>query len=178
MILDWDDHCPSNDAMPYMLRLKEMRPDFKATLFSVPALADEDYWDSLPDWIEVCAHGWAHPTPREAELWSYDQSVDVILSLPQRFRVSRGWKSPGWLTSPGMYRALEDLGWWIADQHLADHLRPDGLPVYLWEDGDNWHGHVQNLGTNGLQETWETVVRLVEEADEFRFASEAVKVPA
>ena len=176
MICDWDDHCQLNDAMPWMLELKKLRPDFKATLFSVPALGTPEFWDDTPDWIELAMHGWVHPTPREAEHWSYDQSIDVLLSKPARF--VEGWKSPGWLTSPGMYQALEDLGWWIADQHLADDIRPSGLPVYLWEDGDNWHGHVQNLGTNGLEETWDTVRRLVVEADEFRFASEQVGVLA
>ena len=174
MIFDWDDHCPDNDAMPYMLELKKLRPDFKATLFAVPALGTDEYWDSLPDWIELAMHGWAHPTPREAEHWSYDQAVDVLLSRPSRF--VNGWKSPGWLTSPGMYQALEDLGWWIADQHLADDIRPAGLPVYLWEDGENWHGHVQNLGTNGLEETWNRVLIEVAAAKSFEFASEAVGV--
>jgi hypothetical protein len=162
--------------MPWLNRLKSLREDFQCTLFCVPALGDDEYWESLPDWVEVAMHGWAHPTPREAEHWSYDQSVDVLLSKPNRF--VDGWKSPGWLTSPGMYQALGDLGWWIADQHLADDVRPAGLPVYLWEDGHNWHGHVQNLGTNGLEETWDIVRQLVIDADEFRFASDAVAVTA
>lgn len=171
---DWDDHCDVNDAMPYMAHLKELNPAFKATLFSIPAWGDEQFWSSHPDWIELAMHGWAHPGPREAEHWSYEQSVDVLLAAPARFVT--GWKSPGWLTSQGMYQALRDLDWWIADQHLADGIRPYDLPVYLWEDGDNWHGHVQNIGTNGLRETWKTVCERVEAATEFRFASEMVAV--
>lgn len=176
MVFDFDDHHPGNDAMPYMHRLKATRPDFKATLFCIPALADDDYWNSLPDWIEVVAHGWTHPHPREAEHWAYDQSVDVLLSLPERMRQTRGWKSPGWLTSPGMYRALDELGWWIADQHLADSIRPKTLDTYLWEDGFNVHGHVQDVCGNGLRETWPTLCEVVESATSFEFASEAVKI--
>lgn len=176
MIFDFDDHCDVNDAMPYMALLKEMNPAFKVTLFSIPALSSEVFWDSHPDWVELAMHGWTHPDPREAEHWSYDQAVDVLLSRPKRF--CRLWKSPGWLTSPGMYRALVDLGWAIADQHLADAIRPPDLPVYLWEDGENWHGHVQDVCGNGLQETWAQVCALVQDAESFEFASERVAVAA
>ena len=178
MIFDWDDHCELNDAMPWMTSLKEINPDFKATLFSIPAFGDEAFWNGHPDWIELAMHGWQHPNPREAEHWTYDQAVDVLLSAPDRF--VKVWKSPGWLTSPGMYQACADLGWAIADQHLADDQRPAGLQVYLWEDGDNWHGHVQNSCGNGLRETWAQVCKLVAETDEFAFVTESVRtaVPA
>jgi hypothetical protein len=171
---DWDDHCEANDAMPWMVQLKELNPSFKATLFSIPALGSDDYWDDHPEWIELVGHGWAHPDPREAEHWDHDQATDVLLSMPRAF--VDGWKSPGWLTSDGMYQACLDLGWWIADQHLADARRPAGLAVYLHEDGRNWHGHVQNVCGNGLRETWAQVCEMVEETDEFLFASEAVQV--
>lgn len=175
-VFDWDDHCPSNDALPWMLRLKEINPAFKATLFCVPALGDGEFWDSHPDWLELGMHGWSHPDPREAEHWSYEQSLGVLLAAPARMRGL--WKSPGWLTSPGMYEALLDLDWTIADQHLADAVRPDGLSVYLHEDGENWHGHVQDVCGNGLAETWGRVCEMVAATTEFRFASEAVAVAA
>ena len=172
MTFDWDDHCESNDAMPWMLMLKKINPEFKATLFSIPALGDDAFWDDHPDWVELAMHGWAHPDAREAEHWTYDQSIDVLLSAPAAF--VKVWKSPGWLTSPGMYRALLDLGWAVADQHLADTARPPELPVYLWEDGENWHGHVQNVCGNGLGETWGRVSSLVRETEEFEFVSQRI----
>ena len=174
MIFDFDDHCEANNAMPYMTRLKEINPAFKATLFAIPAHGDEDFWNDHPDWIELAGHGWSHPDPREAEHWSYDQAVDVLLALPERF--VDGWKSPGWLSSPGVYDACRDMGFWIADQHLADGKRPVDLPAYLWEDGDNWHGHVQNVCGNGLGETWSKVCELVERAGSFEFASDGAAV--
>lgn len=170
---DWDDHCDINDAMPWMASLKERNPAFKATLFSIPALGSDEFWGSHPDWIELAMHGWTHPDPREAEHWSYDQAVDVLLSAPTGF--VKVWKSPGWLTSEGMYQACLDLGWTVADQHLADHLRPEGLSVYLWEDGDNWHGHVQNVCGNGIRETWKQVCDKVAETSEFLFVTESVR---
>lgn len=173
MTFDWDDHCDVNDAMPWMLRLREINPAFKATLFSIPAYGSEEFWDGHPDWIEIAMHGWSHPHPREAEHWTYEQSADVLLSAPARF--VKVWKSPGWLTSEGMYQALRDLGWTVADQHLADSARPYDLPVYLWEDGSNWHGHVQNVCGNGLYETFGRVCQLVEQTGEFLFVTEAVE---
>ena len=174
MVFDWDDHCPDNDAMPYMLRLKELNPAFKATLFAIPALGDDEFWNSHPDWIELAMHGWAHPDPYEAAGWTYEQAIDVMLCKPERF--VRGFKAPGWQISDATYRAIVDLGWWVADQHLEDSRRPAELPVYFYEDG-NWHGHVQNVCGNGLEETWEHVCGLVAACEDFRFASEAVKVP-
>ena len=161
--------------MPLMLELKELNPAFKVTLFSIPAHGSPEFWASHPDWVELVGHGWSHPHPREAEHWSYEQSADVLLELPDVF--VDGWKSPGWLTSPGMYQALVDMNMWVADQHLADAVRPARLPVYLYEDGDNWHGHVQDVCGNGIRETWPLLCAKVAATTEFLFASEAVKVP-
>jgi hypothetical protein len=97
----------------------------------------------------------------------------VLLSAPVRF--VEGWKSPGWQISAGTYRALNELGWWVADQHLEDHRRPEGLRTYFYEDGlDRWHGHIQNVCGNGLQETWPVLLEAVTEAPSFEFVSEAV----
>jgi len=98
VIFDWDDHAENNDALPWMLRLEEINPAFKATLFSVPALGSEAFWNGHPDWIELAGHGWAHPTPREAERWSYEQSMDVLLSMPDRF--AEGYKLAGFADEP------------------------------------------------------------------------------
>jgi hypothetical protein len=75
-----------------------------------------------------------------------------------------------------MYQARLEEDWVIADQHLADHLRPDGLRVYLHEDGANYHGHVQNVCGNGLEESWDQVCEMVAATTEFQFASEAATI--
>lgn len=173
-VFDFDDHCETNDAMVFMHQLKAVNPQFKATLFAIPALGNDAFWDNHPDWIELAMHGWAHPNPYEAAGWSYDQACDVLLSAPAAFM--NGWKSPGWQISDGTYQALLDLGWWVADQHLEDGRRPAGLPVYLYEDDDCWHGHVQNVCGNGILETWDALCAKVAATTDFQFASEAVKV--
>lgn len=175
-VFDWDDHHPGNDAMPWMLKLKEINPAFKATLFSVPAWGSVTYWESHPDWIELVPHGWWHPHAHECEHWDRGRMEEYIQDDLVLAMGTRGFKAPGWQISNDTYEVLLEQGWWVADQHLEDLRRPIDLPVYLYEDGENWHGHVQNVCGNGLGETWDQVRDLVERTTEFLFASEAVKV--
>ena len=86
---------------------------------------------------------------------------------------TRGFKAPGWQISDACYDVLLERGWWVADQHLEDQRRPAGLRTYFYEDG-NWHGHVQNVCGNGLEERWGEVVERVRATTCFRFASEAL----
>lgn len=174
-MFDWDDHCPSNDAMPWMLELKRINPAFKATLFSIPALGGAEFWQGHPDWIEVVPHGWLHPTPYECLYWTREQMQHYVNDPLVLSMGVKGYKAPGWQVNADIYDVLLENGWWVADQHLEDHRRPEGLPVYLYEDGDNWHGHVQNVVGNGLEETWDTVVDKVRRTTEFLFASEALQ---
>lgn len=175
-VFDWDDHCPENDAMPWMLQLKEINLAFKATLFSIPGLGSEGFWRSHPDWIELVPHGWLHPTSRECEHWSRE-TMEAYVENPRVLAMGTpGFKAPGWQISNDIYEVLLERGWWVADQHLEDHRRPVDLPVYLYEDGDNHHGHVQNVCGNGLEETWDQVCEMVDRTTEFLFASEATKV--
>lgn len=172
MIFDTDDLYDGHDRMDLLLELKAANPAFKLTAFAIPALADDEYWDSLPDWIEVAMHGWAHPHPREAESWSYDQALDVMLSAPARF--VKGWKSPGWQISDGTYQAAMELGFWVADQHYNDSRRPEGLMIHCEGDGVHIHTHVGNVCGNGLQETFPYLLTCVKASREFKFVSEAV----
>lgn len=177
-VFDWDDHHPGNDAMPWMLWLKELNPAFKATLFSVPALGTEEFWRSHPEWVELVPHGWEHPDPWECSHWDRDRMERYVEDPLVLAMGTRGFKAPGWQISDDTYEVLLEAGWWVADQHLEDGRRPRDLPVYLHEDGDNWHGHVQDVCGNGLRETWAAVCDKVARTREFRFASEAVKVAA
>lgn len=173
MIFDTDDLFDGNDRLDLLTQLKEANPRFRMTAFCVPALAADDYWDSLPDWIECAGHGWTHPHPREAEDWTYEQAMDVLLSLPTRF--VNGWKSPGWQISDGTYQACAELGYWVADQHYNDHRRPAGLRYHCEGDGEHVHTHVQNVCGNGLEETFPMLRRKVIDAREFHLVSEVAK---
>jgi hypothetical protein len=170
---DWHDHHEHNSALNRLYELKEIRPDFKCTLFAVPALGSPDFWASHPDWVELAVHGWDHHSVYECADWRYAK-MDRLLAEPIiRLYFVEGFCAPGWQISDDCYRVLLDRGWWVADQHLEDGRRPAGLRTYFYEDG-NWHGHVQNVCGNGLQETWGEVCEKVRNAPSFEFASACV----
>lgn len=179
MIFDTDDLAPGNDRLDLLWELKRANPAFKLTAFAVQGLGDDDYWNSLPDWIELAQHGEFHPHPREAESWSYEKACEVLDARPPRF--VKGWKSPGWQISDGTYQALLERDYWLADQPYNNDRRPTGLRVHLLGDGDgvgdggHVHTHVQDIGTNGLAESFGWLLPLVSQAIEFRFVSEMVR---
>jgi len=172
VIFDTDDLYEGHDRMDLLLRLKGANPAFRMTAFCVPRRGSDAYWESLPDWIELAAHGEWHPDPHEAHAWSYEKAMSVLTSVHPR--MAGGWKSPGWQISDGTYEALLDLGWWVADQHYNDHRRPIDLPAHCEGDGDHWHTHVQNVCGNGLEETFPTLMGAVRTADSFQTVSEVV----
>lgn len=160
--------------MPWMWKLKELNPEFKVTLFSVPALGSERFWRSHPEWVEIAWHGWLHPTPLECAAWTRADMERYLDEPILRWRTTDGWKAPGWQISDDSYEVLLERGWWVADQHLEDGRRPSGLRVYFYEDG-NWHGHVQDVCGNGIRETWGRLCEKVRNETEFRFASQAAR---
>lgn len=177
MIIDVDDLHEGHDRLDLLVRLREANPAFRCTAFAIPARCSAAYLASLPEWIELAMHGWEHGDPPsdggECRHWSYERMQDAIFDKPARF-VS-GFKAPGWQISDECYEALVDHDWWVADEHLQDARRPAGLLAYLHEDADDrWHGHVQNVCGNGLEERFDELLALVEAADSFQFASEAV----
>lgn len=173
MIVDLDDFHETNHRLDLLHQLKDTNPLFRCTLFAVPGLGSDRFWESVPDWCELAVHGWLHPDPYECAGWTYERMQQAIDEKPGRF--VNGFKAPGWQISDGCYAALLDNGWWVADQHLEDGRRPRGLPVYFYEDGnDRWHGHIQDVCGNGLQERWGELVGRVAAATEFRVCSQAV----
>lgn len=167
--IDFDDFAQENNRLDLLWQLKTLRRDLKVTVFAIPGLGTTAFWEAVPDWIELAVHGWAHPTPRECERWSYNEMAKSMNRVHPRF--VHGFKAPGWQISNGCYEWLRENDWWVADQDYNDERRPPELPVYKI---DGWHGHIQDVCGNGLAETLSVVSRVVLNADAFRFASEAV----
>ena len=172
VICDFDDFHERNHKLDRLNELKAINPAFKCTLFAVPGLGSADFWASVPDWCELVVHGWLHPDPYECQNWTYERTKQAMETRPDRF--VRGFKAPGWQISDSSYAALLDAGWWVADQHLEDERRPKGLRTYFYEDGeDRWHGHIQNVCGNGIEETWGELTERVASATVFQYCSEA-----
>jgi hypothetical protein len=172
VIVDFDDYSQGNHRLDLLHRLKKANPDFRCTIFAVPGQGTPQFWDATPDWCELAVHGWMHPTPRECEDWTAVQMRTLMAAKPARF--VEGFKAPGWQISQGCYEALLDGGWWVADHPETTDRRPEGLRVHVLGDGDHWHGHIQNVCGNGLEETWVEVLARVTAAESFELISEVV----
>ncbi len=178
MIVDFDDFTEADNRLDLLRELKKINPRFKCTVFAIPALGSEDFWKSLPDWIELAVHGWRHPHPREAENWTYSEACFVLAYCQDIF--AHGFKAPGWQISDGTYHAAMNMGWWVADHWENDVKRPSGLlthrisPDYRTE-GDHWHGHIPDVCGNGIAETFDELSAKVYRAEIFEFVSERVK---
>ena len=176
MVVDFDDFHETNHRYDLLHQLKEINPAFKATLYAVPGLGSPEFWAAVPDWLELVPHGWKHPDAHECQNWSRTEMNVYMNAIEADYPwFKHGFKAPGWQISDGIYYALSIREWWMADQHLEDKRRPHNLRVYFYEDGDDrWHGHIQNVCGNGLEERWGELVSLVQGATDFKFCSEAL----
>lgn len=174
MIVDFDDFQDGNTRLDLLLDLHRANPAFKCTLFTVPGCCSPEllaFMENL-SWCELAVHGWQHPSPRECEHWPYARMQAAITAKPATF--VKGFKAPGWQISDGCYQALLDAGWWVADHPENNARRPKGLRTHVLGDGDHWHGHIQNVCGNGLEETFPVLLERVEAATEFQWVSEVV----
>lgn len=180
MVVDLDDFCEDNHRLDLLQQLHDANPEFRVTLFAIPALGSDEFWESVPEWCELAMHGWAHPHPRECETWSYETATEMLARRPERF--VEGFKAPGWRMSPGLYRALLERDWWVADHWDNNALRPEGIRAHVIspetarrENPEHWHGHVQNVCGNGLEETFDELLDRVRAADRFEWMSELMR---
>jgi len=174
MTFDFDDFHETNHLLHRLEELKRANPLFRCTVFAVPGLGSDSFWASVPRWIELAVHGWTHPDPYECVHWDRGRMEQLLAEPIVRKHFVNGFKAPGWQISDDCYQVLLDRGWWVADQHLEDNRRPPGLPTYFYEDG-GWHGHIQDVCGNGIEESWGRLVEAVKGCREFRFCSEAAR---
>ena len=144
ILCDADDFAESNSGLDILRRIKGKNKDFKISLFTIPGLCSHEWIAEINklDWIEMIPHGLVHTTPRECEKWTYDESM-TYLDVIEPLGLEKGFKAPGWQISDGMYKALLERGYWVADQHYNDKRRPKGLEVKY--PGEH-HYHIGHLG--------------------------------
>lgn len=205
MIFDFDDFganhvisdaCQSHDCRKQLDALHYANPNFKVTLFAIPAemtMELLEWCQANNSWIELAYHGFYHSSNYECEKMTYDQ-FEELMHYAVTHRVARffvkGFKAPGWQISEGIYKWLADNGWWVADQAYNNHRRPFDIPAYVNNNGnfsvmrggqtvyspvEAWHGHCWSTMGNGIQETYDQVETLVRNAKSFEFVSEVLK---
>jgi len=135
--LDLHDFSVVNNRMGLLLKLKEVFPNFKVSLFTVPCDVKSDWGQyqvrdkSLEeikkhlDWIQIIPHGLYHTDSKEMKNMSYDEFKNIVVNMiKQAFWIDRlpyehGFCSPHWNQSEGVTKALDDMGWWGAVKREA-----------------------------------------------------------
>jgi len=184
LVVDFDDFHEGNHKLDRLHELKSLNPLFRCTLFAVPNRGSDEFWATVPRWCELAVHGWDHPDPYECAEWVDGMMQHVMETTVVRKHFVNGFKAPGWQISDGCYRALARGKWWVADQHYNDLRRPRKLRVHCEGDsgdvrrtgvGEHWHGHIQNVCDNGIEETWDALTAAIAGETEFRFVSEVAR---
>lgn len=169
-VVDLDDFCEDNNGLDMLYRLKAAVPTLKVNLFTIPGRCTTSFLEEVRklDWIDMIPHGYIHRTSRECEQWAYSQSRDY-LDWIEDLGYTKGFKSPGWQTSDGLFRALAERGYWVADQAYNNDRRPPELCAYLLDAPHKVHGHIGHLGghnANALEIIYDDLCKL---QGEFKF---------
>jgi len=180
LIVDADDFCEDNHGLELLRRIKAEIPGFKINLFTIVGRCSEVFLRQARqlDWVDLIPHGLLHGSPEECRSWSYEQSCAYLDSIAH-LGFTKGFKAPGWQISDGMYRALLERGYWVADQRYNDARRPKGLLAYILDDEqgnprpERKHFHIQNVCGNGLAERLDEILAL---RGDFRFIKDSPSV--
>ena len=164
ILFDADDFCEDNNSLDLLFRIRSKVPGFKASLFTIPGLCSKEFIEEIKriEWIRMYPHGWLHTTPRECQAWSYQESKDYLEKI-EPLRLGKCFKAPGWQISDGMYQALLEKDYMVADQEYNNSRRPDKLKSYILDSPNKVHGHIGNMGgenANSLDKIFDTVVQL------------------
>jgi hypothetical protein len=171
-IIDADDFHETNNRLDLLFRIKEHIPNFKINLFTVPGLCSDRFLEEMKklDWIDMIPHGWTHPNPIECAKWTYAQSCSYLDRI-EPLKLTHGFKAPGWQITDGMYGALLEKGYWVADQPYNNKRRPSELRAYVIDADNKKHYHIQNVCGNGLEERFNEIMSL---SGEFQFIKDII----
>ena len=156
IVFDVDDLCDLHDPYDTLCRIKEQVPDFKATMFAIPARCSKQLlskYDKQRDWIRLGMHGWRH-TLGECYSWNPREASDKIerglaLGLDDSFR------APKWLITPIIYAACAEYNMPVADhaRYCIEHI--EGVRVYRYNAPNTpfraMHYHTWNTGGTGIE---------------------------
>lgn len=177
-ILDLDDFYPEkkNNAMDWLIELKDCYPNFVVTLFTIYGR-----WHNIKllhelnrfDWIEIAAHGYYHYSNDEVMKWDKKRWFDVINEFEKTGLFTKVFKAPNWMMSKLGYFVLKELDWAVAVRENQIKDLPEGIRYYCFEDQpEKIHGHtwlLQKHWEDGLFTSWN-------QKTEFDFISNNLKI--
>ena len=153
MYLDLDDFCAENSSWDLLVELKSQIPNLKVNLFTIIGRCPVEFIEDMKQisWIDMIPHGFMHSTSRECQDWDYATSA-AYLDYVDQYNLTKGFKAPGWQISDGMYQALLEKEYWVADQAYNNARRPAALKSYILSSVNRIHGHIGHLGGTNLNE--------------------------
>lgn len=198
VVLNLDDFAqnPANNCIADLMDLKIKYPKLKVTLFAIPFFQGHDnspffhmIKEKFGDWIELAIHGWKHENSMECAHWNHHTAYRLLFKAYEMGCFVKGFKAPGWQISREAYQALDELGFWVADQTSSEYTekgvlnvdrRPPTLKVYSVEHQWIVHGHTWDV--NNLDPPYRNGIRqIVEEHgvpwdtnSNFHFISEVI----
>ena len=170
--IDADDFHEGNHKLDLLERLHD-NTGMVFNLFTIPGLCSQHFIREVKKipWIDMIPHGLHHPNSRECQFWTYPLCVEYIDNL-ESLRITHGFKAPGWQISDGMYKALKERHYWVADQHYNDHRRPEGLKVFYCNP--DHHFHIGHTGGHNPNEIELHIDRLLSMRGEFKFIKDII----
>lgn len=184
------DVCQSHDCRDKLDEFHYVNPNFKATLFAIPAQMTYELAEwclANKSWVELAVHGIFHSSNYECEKMSYEDFDNAIQPFEEMIEdyFVKGFKAPGWQISDDIYQWLKDNDWWVADQSYNDHRRPKELKAYINNNGqfsangqavNGLHYHTWDCVGNGVYELSDQIKQDIANETEFRFISEVLNV--
>jgi len=149
LVVDFDDFSEKNNRMDLLNKLKEIIPNLKVTLFTVPNDCTKEFCQKISklDWVDLALHGDTH-THLECSVWTKEKALEVLNKYEEWGCFVKVFKPPFWAGSEGLYEALSEKNYILAQTPKA--VIGDNLVYRL--NANSVHGHIQNVCNNGLEE--------------------------
>lgn len=129
--LDLHDFSVVENRLDLLLKLKELYPDFKVSLFTVPIDKKKDWGSYLVrrenlakikanlDWMQIIPHGLYHDSNQEMMVGYEVFKHDILPKIEEAFQTDglpyeKGFCAPHWRWTEEVVKVLDEFGWWGA----------------------------------------------------------------
>lgn len=200
-VIDLDDFSILRSRMDLLEKLHDHFPGFKISLFTIPFDYEYEMSDLRVlreealtrihknlDWMQFIPHGMAH-IPREFENCDKQTMIDYINNVEEVFKkdglpMTKGFKAPYWLWNQDVVDALNESGWWGAnDIKQPGMLKTKRFYEYtnsidedlskLTGDVVKLHGHMTPPSTNDIDRCFLNLMKLPIDT-EWHFATDFI----
>jgi len=171
LIVDIDDFCEDNHKLDLLFKIRGSIPNLKVNVFTILGRCSDPFiaYVKTLDWIDMIPHGWMHRDAYECKAWTLQEAKDYFEKI-EKYNLTRGFKAPGWQISDETYIAAQQYGYWVADQDYNDKRRPKAVSVYKLDSPNKKHYHIQDVCSNGIEESKEEILSL--KGNNFKFIKE------